>query len=244
MTLYWNVDMKIKDLLFIAALILLFLPFFVVDSTQHWFLSWSRDHALIMSFLKFAVLATLGEVIGLRIRTGDYNEPNFGILPRALVWGLFGLTIKMAFDIFSTGAVAFIANLDLTVFKGLDLAAALNQGPMSPLKLLLAFAVSVTMNLIYAPMLMTLHKITDTHIISIGGKLSGLFRPIQFGEILSKINWEVMWNFIYKKTIPFFWIPAHTVTFLLPPLWRVLFAALLGVVLGVFLSIASLMSRK
>jgi hypothetical protein len=115
---------------------------------------------------------------------------------------------------------------------------------MSSLKLLLAFSVSMTMNLIYAPMLMTLHKISDTHIINDGGTLAGFIRPLKLGEILANIHWGVMWNFVYKKTIPFFWIPAHTVTFMLPPLWRVLFAAFLGVVLGVFLSVASLMSRK
>lgn len=43
----------------------------------------------------------------------------------------------------------------------------------------------------------------------------------------------------FKKTIPFFWFPAHTITFLLPGDARVLFAALLGVVLGIFLAIAA-----
>ncbi|HRZ79119.1 MAG TPA: Mpv17/PMP22 family protein, partial [bacterium] len=46
------------------------------------------------------------------------------------------------------------------------------------------------------------------------------------------------------KTIPLFWIPAHTITFLLPENHRVLFAAILGVVLGVFLAIASLKGKK
>ena len=100
------------------------------------------------------------------------------------------------------------------------------------------------MNLIYAPMLMTFHKITDAHIMGNGGTLAGLFKPIRFGELLKGIDWGVMWNFVFKKTIPIFWIPAHTITFLLPPMWRVLFAALLSVALGIFLAIASAMSRK
>jgi len=49
----------------------------------------------------------------------------------------------------------------------------------------------------------------------------------------------VMWNFIFKKTIPFFWIPAHTITFLLPAEFRVLFAAVLGIALGLILAIGS-----
>lgn len=48
-------------------------------------------------------------------------------------------------------------------------------------------------------------------------------------------------NFVFKKTIPFFWYPAHTITFLLPGEMRVLFAAILGVVLGVLLAIAARM---
>ncbi len=42
-----------------------------------------------------------------------------------------------------------------------------------------------------------------------------------------------------KKTIPLFWIPAHTITFLLPEEFRVLFAAVLSVMLGVLLSLGS-----
>jgi hypothetical protein len=50
----------------------------------------------------------------------------------------------------------------------------------------------------------------------------------------------VQWNFVLKKTIPFFWIPAHTITFLMPADFRVLFAALLGIVLGVILAVANM----
>jgi hypothetical protein len=42
---------------------------------------------------------------------------------------------------------------------------------------------------------------------------------------------------VFKKTIPFFWYPAHTITFLLPSEQRVLFAALLGIALGVLLAL-------
>ena len=61
---------------------------------------------------------------------------------------------------------------------------------------------------------------------------------------MDKKNWSVQWNFVFKKTIPFFWIPAHTITFLLPVQYQVLFAAILGIVLGVLLAIASLKSEK
>jgi hypothetical protein len=91
---------------------------------------------------------------------------------------------------------------------------------------------------------MTLHRITDTHIIATGGTLRGFFSPIDCSRILQNIDWSVMWGFVFKKTLPFFWIPAHTITFLLPPQHRVLFAALLGVVLGVILAFASLAKSR
>jgi len=193
---------------------------------------------MVTSFIKFAVLATLGEIIGLRLKSGVYYQKGFGILPRAIVWGFLGLSIKLAFVIFATGTPIFLAYL------GLDGATEIMKGAFSTDKLLVAFAISACMNLIYAPVMMTLHKITDTHIIDNGGTLRGFLKPIQFSNIFQKLDWGVQWNFVFKKTIPFFWIPAHTFTFLLPPDYQVLFAAVLGIVLGVLLAIASLKSAK
>lgn len=186
-----------------------------------------------MSFIKFAILATLGESIGLRIKTGNFNEKGFGIIPRAIVWGFLGLTIKLAFVIFATGTPNFLA------YMGLEEAGSAMKGDFSSTKLLIAFSISACMNVIYAPVMMTLHKITDIHIINNKGTVAGLFSKIEFANIFKAINWDVQWNFVFKKTIPFFWIPAHTITFLLPTDFQVLFAALLGILLGVILSIAS-----
>ncbi len=86
---------------------------------------------------------------------------------------------------------------------------------------------------------MTIHKITDAHILNNGGTLRGLLRPIRMSQIIQSLNWKVQWEFVFKKTIPFFWFPAHTLTFLLPGEQRVLCAALLSVFLGFFLSIAA-----
>ena len=103
----------------------------------------------------------------------------------------------------------------------------------------MALAISVTMNTIFAPVFMTFHKITDTHILMCGGSIKSLITPIPMTKIITGLNWNVQWNFVFKKTIPFFWYPAHTITFMLPPDMRVLFAALLGIVLGVLLAVAA-----
>ena len=193
----------------------------------------NATHGMWMSFIKFAILSTVGELIGLRISTGNYYKPGFGILPRALVWGIFGMGINFAFIVFSTGVPAFITYL------GVEEAASLMTGPLSWQKLGVAFAISTAMNTIFAPVFMTLHKITDTHILATGGSLKGFFTPIPMGQIMQAMNWNVQWNFVFKKTILFFWIPAHTVTFLLPAESRILFAALLGVALGIILAVAA-----
>lgn len=229
--------MKKNDFLFIAFILFLFVPFFVSEEAYNIYNQANASHGMLMSFLKFAILATAGEMIGLRIRTGNYNQPGFGLLPRAIVWGFLGLTIKMAFVIFAKGTPAFLAYLGMTE------APALMAAPFSAGKLLVAFSISAAMNLIYAPVMMTLHKITDTHILNHKGTMTGFLSPIRFGDIMSGINWQVQWNFVFKKTIPFFWIPAHTITFLLPEQFQVLFAALLGIALGVILAIASLKGR-
>lgn len=225
--------MRRNDYYFLLIILALFAPFFLSESLYESYQSFNAEHGMVMSFLKFSILSTLGELLGLRISTGSYIRNGFGILPRAVVWGLLGMCINLAFIIFSTGVPAAAAYL------GVNDPSAIMAGPLCIQKVLLAFAISVSLNSIFAPVFMTFHKITDTHILAIGGTLRGLFTPIPMGNILQNLNWKVQWGFVFKKTIPLFWYPAHTITFLLPSEMRVLFAALLGVALGGILAIAA-----
>ena len=229
--------MRTKDFIFIliviAVFIAVFLPFVISDVLYDWYLAFNAEHGMVMSFLKFGILATMGELLGLRISKGVYYFEGFGVLPRAIVWGILGMGINMAFIVFSTGVPAFMG------YMGMNNLTEVMAGALTPEKVLLAFSISVVMNSIFAPVFMTLHKITDMHIMNNGGTLRGLFTPIKMGDIMQNLNWKVQWGFVFKKTIPLFWFPAHTITFLLPGEMRVLFAALLGVLLGVILSIAA-----
>ncbi|MDZ7774744.1 MAG: hypothetical protein U5L09_03565 [Bacteroidales bacterium] len=231
--------MKPKDILFLLLFSAIFVPFFVLDAAYEGFLYFNHHYPLLMSFFKFALLATVGEALGLRIKAGVYNRKGFGLLPRAFVWGVIGLSIKLAFTVFLYRNAGF-SGKPVWDFQGAQQALA---GPLSFSKIAVAFAVSTAMNLIFAPVMMTFHKITDTHILNNGGTLRGFFSPLPLGNIIKNLNWEVQYHFVFKKTIPLFWIPAHTITFLLPVDFQVLFAALLGIMLGVILAIASLMSR-
>jgi hypothetical protein len=235
--------MKKTDLLVTGIVILVLLPFFVFPSVLHAYEWLNAGHAYMMSFIKFAVLATFGECIGLRIRTGAYNKPGFGILPRAIVWGFLGIGIKTAFVIFGEGAPMMLKTMGVQ-FSISNPADVLRQPGFSGLKLLAAFSVSTTMNLIFAPVFMAVHKITDMHILNNYGTLKGFFSPVPVGEYIREGDWLTFWNFVILKTIPFFWIPAQTLNFMLPEGYRVLVAAVYGVVLGVLLSLASLMQKN
>lgn len=227
--------MKKQDFIFVFILVVIFLPFLVSDTIYDWYKSFNVAHGMIMSFLKFGVLATLGEMLGLRISVGVYNRRGFGLLPRAAVWGLLGMGINMAMIVFSKGVPQFLE------YMGMVNASVIINEDFCLGKLWIAFAISITMNTIFAPVFMTFHKITDTHILNCGGSLRSLVTPIPMTRIITHLNWDAQWNFVFKKTIPFFWYPAHTITFLLPGEVRVLFAAILGVVLGVLLAVAARM---
>lgn len=189
----------------------------------------SKAYPYVMSFVKFAVLATFGECLALRVTTGNYNRKGFGVLPKMVVWGVLGIVIKVAFGIFVTGTPSVLASFGVSLGESGGLG----------VKVLTAFSISFCMNLIFGPVMMTLHKITDMHISENNGHLSALIRPIDFARHFRAIDWTVMYHFVYKKTIPLFWIPAHTLTFSLPGEYQILFAALLGIALGLILAFAN-----
>lgn len=226
--------MKRSDLYFAIVMLAIFLPFFLSPELYAWYKSFNAEHAMVMAFLKFAILSTLGEMLGCRISTGNYTTPNFGVIPRMVVWGILGVAIAMAMMVFKSGIPAFI-----TAMGGGELVAQFYMDGITFGKFVVALSISVMMNTFFAPVFMTFHKITDTHIAECGGKLKALFTPIPMRRLITTLNWDRQWSFIFKKTIPLFWYPAHTITFMLPGEYQVLFAALLGVALGVILAIGA-----
>lgn len=230
--------MKISDLLTVLLIALALAVFSVApDHIPAWG-EFAQNHAFFMSFLKFAVLCTIGELVALRITTSQYIHSGFGFIPRILMWGFIGLVIHTAFIIYATGTPAFLMGTGLSIAPDV-----LAHGTFGQ-RLGMAFSISALMNLLFAPLFMLAHSVVSMHIENTGGTLKGFFSPVKVAELLNTIDWSMLWGFVFKKTIPLFWIPAHTVTFLLPPELRVLFAALLGVVLGVILAFASLKGAK
>ena len=225
-----------RDLLLCLLIVALFLPFFLSQPLYAAYHDFNARHAVFLGGIKFAVLSTIGEVIALRIRTGSYAElKTFGVVPRMVVWFFLGAWIVMAMRIFGAGTpplADYICCADGKIVEAM-------KGGVSWYKLIGAFSISLLQNTAFAPVFMTLHKITDTHIMNCGGSLRAFCTPMRVGDIMAGLNWKAQWSFVFKKTIPFFWIPAHTITFMLPGEYQVLFAAFLGIVLGVILAFAA-----
>ncbi len=235
--------MKKADFIFIIGMALIFVPFFVFPTAYDAFKWATKEYYFVMSFLKFGVLATLGEMLGLRIKQGVYNQKGFGIIPRGIAWGFLGMLIGASFKIFGVGTPTVLQAIGITTPEGTATYSELLGGSimdtMSVYHLLAAFAISTFMNCIFAPVFMVIHKISDVHIAETGGTLKGYFSRFSISDAITKLDWRTIWNFLFVKTIPLFWIPAHTITFLLAPELRVLVGAILGIFLGVFMSLAT-----
>lgn len=212
--------MKKKNILSLlwALVILVFAAILIFPATREVFLLATKAHPYLMGFMKFAILATMGELLAIRIASGNWSAPK-GLHWRSIIWGLIGMLITLIFQIFS-GGVTF----------------AMSGGylPGGENKFLFAIFVSSIMNLTFAPTFMAAHRFTDTWLdLHYEGK-----HNIRTTDVTSRIDWNGFVSFIVMKTIPLFWIPAHTITFLLAPEYRVIVAAFLSVALGGILSFA------
>lgn len=190
----------------------------LTPGTEKVFIAMTMAHPYIMAFIKFAILATMGDLLAIRIVTGDWSFPS-GLVARAGIWGFLGVVIALIFTIFPGGVIA-AQGKGMLPFNGNAFA--------------FAFFTSTITNIVFAPTMMAFHRYTDT-MIDLKSE-TGSNPSIK--EITERIDWYGFVSFVILKTIPFFWIPAHTITFLLPPEFRVLAAAFLSIALGAILAFA------
>lgn len=209
--------MKIGDIIWAATLCAV-LFFALSPYTNETFLTLTKTHPYISGFVKFGLLASMGELLVVRIMTKSYTAPK-GFIAKIIIWGFIGVLITLMFNVFAVGVKGALA-------KGLL--------PGGDSKYAFAIFVSVIMNCIFAPTFMAFHRYTDTYIdLYSDGK-----RGIKTTDVTSIIDWNGFVSFVLVKTVPFFWIPAHFITFMLPASYRVLMAALLSIALGAILSFA------
>jgi hypothetical protein len=207
----WSLPLKPRDLFFVTVLLVI-TTLLLIQPTHAAFVSATQARPYLMGFLKFALLATLGELLGARIVAGRWVRLN-GLWARGLVWGILGVLIVFAFRFFEAGAVAMLDGRGGTLAR--------------------ALLTSVMMNLTFGIVFMAGHRVTDTLI-----DLRATGSPVSLGAALDRIDWAGFLRFVVGRTIPLFWIPAHTVTFLLPSVYRVLWAAYLSIALGALLAYA------
>ena len=222
--------MKKYDFVWVAALAAV-VAFLITPVTHQIFIGLSKAHPYLMAFAKFFILASMGELLAIRITGGDWKVP-VGMAYRAVIWGLIGMLIVIVFELFSSGVISAMKKGLLPSF-----------GSGFAHNLAFAFFTSALMNCLFAPTFMAAHRITDTLIDLGNGKMAGLSK-ISLAEVVKKIDWYGFVAFVVRKTIPLFWIPAHTVTFLLPPEYRVLAAAFLSLALGGILAFAKRKNTK
>lgn len=187
-----------------------------LSQTREYFVQYTRSYPYFMGFLKIAILGTMGELLGRKIATGKWKLTEIRLSQRVLVWGFLGLVFTAVFPLFSFGV------------DGL-----LKQGLLpGDSEIFSAFWKSFFMNIIFAFPMMSFHRFTDTLIEK--GELFSCWKVV---DTFMSIDWKSMFRIVGFACL-WFWIPAHTLTFLLPPEFRVVTAALLAVVLGFILGFA------
>lgn len=207
--------MKKDDLLFVTFTILI-IVLLLVPFTQQAFFTFTGDYILIGGFIKFFLFATYGDILSHRIKNGNYKVN--GLLYKAIVWGFIGIVITYIFRIFPIG---------ITHLQSISLL------PFHEVAFFNALFISLFMNMTFAPTMMLFHRISDDYINhKVAHKKHRLSASIQ------SIDYSFFIHFVVLKTIPLFWIPAHTITFLLPSEYRVFFASILGVMLGLILGLS------
>ena len=194
---------------------LIFAVILIIPQTREWFKRVSTNLPFLMGFIKFSVLATCGELLSLYI---SHKQPTVPpkIVFRFIIWGLIGIWITFMMKVYQTTAVSFMKS------------GVLPGGDSGFLK---ALYTSVMMNTTFGPTFMAVHKCTDK-ILELWDKNE----KISVANVVSQIDWTGFVKFTIIKTVPLFWIPAHTITFMLPKEYQVMVAALLSVALGIFLS--------
>jgi hypothetical protein len=197
-----------------------FAAILIIPASREVFKTLSNTHPYLMGFAKFAVLATAGELLAVRLARKEWTLPSY-IWARFIIWGLIGIWITYMMKIFGAGVGALMQS-------------GLLPCPENALlhSFIKAFMISATMNLSFAPTFMALHKCSDTYLdMRATGK-----RHISLANVIHKVDWEKFATFTLCKTVPLFWIPAHTLTFMLPAEYQVAMAAALSVALGIILN--------
>jgi hypothetical protein len=212
-----------RSILIIAYIILAIFGFaaiLIIPATNVWFKTVTDAHPFIMGFFKFAILATAGELLAAKLSTKEWKIPT-KVIYRFIIWGIIGVWITYMMKTFSLGVGDLMT-------KGIII----NPSNAGLNRFLKALFTSATMNIAFGPTFMAFHKCTDKWL-----ELKANGAKVSVPRIIKDVDWSKFVTFTLFKTVPIFWIPAHTITFMLPAEYQVIMAAFLSVALGIILSI-------
>jgi hypothetical protein len=220
---------RLFDVLWVV-IILIWIAVLVVPSTRDWYLKITGAQPYWAGFVNFAILATMGDLLAGRIRTGGWILKVSTIF-KLIVWGFIGVTITLFFGLTANG-VADLQKANMLPF-----------GYLNPTSfwgtLAHAFMTSVLINVSFGPAMFIFHKFADTYIDAKFNKL-----PSNAAAMIERIDWKTFFKFSVFTMVPCFWIPCHTIVFCLPTDYRVLMAAFLSIALGLFLSLKNKAATK
>ena len=215
--------MKKQDFIWIFVLVLITLVF-VIPETRTVYEQLNQSYPYLLGFVKTSILAFMGELLVSRLKHQRYFY-GAGHVMKWFVWGFLGMIFVLVFKIYAAGVAGA---------QAASLLPKIDNGFIG--KLFTAFLISLLMNLSFAPTFMILHRVTDGYINLSGGLLNKLPK-VALNEVIIGIDWQFFFHTVVLKSIPLFWIPAHTITFLLPENYRVLMAAYLSIALGIIMSL-------
>jgi len=208
--------MKKGDFVWIFIL-MIWIVVLAVPSSRTVFFEASETHPYFAGFVKFAILATMGDLLGKRLHQKNWMIPR-GVLIKAVVWGIIGMMITLMFSVYMGGVAS---------------AQASGRLPWNGSVAAQAVFGSIIMNVTFGPMMMTFHRFTN---MLIDAKVEKKGSHISLSELVDKNDWHSLVEFAWVKTCIFFWIPVHTLVFLIPGQYRVLVSAFLSIVLGLLLA--------
>lgn len=188
------------------------------------FYSYSELHPYIGGFIKFAMLATMGDLLGTRIVNKQWVVPK-STWAKSVVWGIIGLMVTLMFTIYMGGTAAAQESGRLP-FQGVLLAQALFG--------------SAIMNVTFGPIMMTFHRFLDMYVDL---KYENTKGRVTLSDLVEKNDWHSLVEFAWMKTCLFFWIPVHMLVFLLPNEYRVLASAFLSIALGLMMAFIKMKSN-
>ncbi|MFA4998223.1 MAG: aromatic amino acid lyase, partial [Bacteroidales bacterium] len=217
--------------LLILAVFFIFLPF------EHFFKAFPLF--LIASAIKFASLGTFGELRGARIRLGEWLINLKEVKCKfCIIWPVLGVIIKVAFEIYKWLIPILLGLL------AIDGSTVLFTIPITGIQVTpRAVAISILMNISFGYVLMALHRFLDNYFGNREWSLRfSRLTPMDFKGVIPEKD-ETLLHYLFKnpyRTLYWFWIPWHIITFSLTGGGaQITWAAIGGVVLGIILGLTA-----